>query len=364
MRSALAEKLLVKIMDWKSDVISKERPLLQALANFKYDEYQQFSPGIRFIESLVKWLSQFETLEEKNIAYNFIKDHLIFISNDQINHLVNITYSDKISPILFDKTAKITGISQFLVRKLSHSDEFKAILRRSLFIGLSDGSKIDQLRRSYNRISNEQVLSTYSISSEKVDDMLKELKKSGFENKFNTMFLVDDFTASGTSYFRRKDGKWGGKIFKLLNSVFGSKSDIAQLIKDDEILDVHIVFYIATEDAINRLKSNIEEFKLENSSYNFKCTISAVQILSNEIKPKVLENAQFLELIKKYYDDEINDSHYKMGKHDEPYLGFNECTLPLVLNHNTPNNSLPILWFPDDKKIKGLFPRVTRHKDE
>lgn len=75
MRTALAEKLLVKIMNWNTEEISQERPLLQALSNLKYDEYQNFSSGSRFIESLVKWLDQFKEQSEKQVAYSFIKEH-------------------------------------------------------------------------------------------------------------------------------------------------------------------------------------------------------------------------------------------------------------------------------------------------
>ncbi|NCU05096.1 MAG: hypothetical protein GXC73_14035 [Chitinophagaceae bacterium] len=362
MRSGLAEKLLAKTMNWTPEETSKERPLLQALANFKYNEYQQFSPGIRFIESLVKWLTQFETLEEKNIAYRFILDSLIFISSDQMAHLVNITYADKIQPIIIKKTADAIGLNPFLVAKIVKSTTYKVSLRRSLFIGLSDGSKIDLLRRSSHRISNEQVLTTYSISRNKIDDMLSELKKEKISSKFNTVFLIDDFTASGTSYFRKSEEQWKGKIFKFLESIRPGKEN-ANLLQGGETLDVHIIFYIATSEALSKLNENITLFKQEHPEINFTFSIDAVQIIGGEIKAKILARNAFIELIKKYYDDSINDSHYKEGKHDNPYLGFNECCLPLILSHNTPNNSLPILWFPDDM-IKGLFPRVKRHKDE
>lgn len=369
MRTALAERLLVKIMEWSSEEISKQRPMLQALANFKYDEYQQFSPGIRFMESLVKWLNQFETVSEKRIAYEFITSQLIFISSNQIQHLVNITFADKVNPIIIEKTAKATKFSPYKLRKIVRSSSYGFFLRRSLFIGLSDGSKIDLLRRSYSRISNEQVLATYSVDKDKVDDMLKELKKSKISSKkFNTAFLVDDFTASGTSYFRKKDGKWGGKIFKFINSIFNAEnranSPVYELIQEDEPLDIHVIFYVATEEALTKLHENITEYQQEFPSYSFQINIHAMQILPTELKSKVTENKPFMELLKKYFDSEIIDTHYLMGKHDEPQLGFNECSLPLVLNHNTPNNSLPILWFPEDKSILGLFPRVTRHKDE
>lgn len=363
MRSDLAEKLLARILDWTPEEISTERPLLQALAVFKYNEYQQYSPGIRFTESLVKWLSQFKDIKERKVAYNYIKENLIFISNDQLMQLVNITYADKIDPIIIEKTAKGIGINRFFVKKIRKSTHFKSILRRSLFIGLSDGSKIDQLRRSYSRISNEQVLSTYYISGDKVQDMLAELKKSGNKKNFNTVFLIDDFTASGTSYFRKKDDKWGGKIYKFIHSVLSVEKEISKLIEPDEVLDIYIIFYVATEDAIERLKGNMDKFRAENPACNFEYKIDAVQILSRDFRGEVVGNKDFVDLITQYYDDEINDSHYKMGKHDFPQLGFNECALPLVLNHNTPNNSLPILWFPEDKRIIGLFPRVTRHKD-
>jgi hypothetical protein len=72
----------------------------------------------------------------------------------------------------------------------------------------------------------------------------------------------------------------------------------------------------------------------------------------------------FIDLAEKYFDHSIVDSHYEKGKHEKPYLGFDECALPLILYHNTPNNTMPILWLPEsDQNRRGLFSRVTRHKE-
>ena len=84
MRDRLAEKLLAKVLEWPSDEIAEERPLVQALAAYKYDEYQQYSAGSRFVESLAIWLNQFETNEERRIAYEFLKNHLIFCSSEEM----------------------------------------------------------------------------------------------------------------------------------------------------------------------------------------------------------------------------------------------------------------------------------------
>ena len=359
MRDFLAERLLVKIMEWTPEEISVERPLLQALSSFKYDNYQQFSPGIRFIESLVRWLNQFEELNERKVAYNFIKNHLIYISNEQMSYLVSIAFNDKINPVIIRKTASEMNIKDYLVRKIINGKEYESNLRKSLFIGLSDGSRIDSLRRSSN-INNEQISTTHEISHEKDEEMLSELEISlGMKCKFHTVFLIDDFTASGKSYFRPDENK--GKILKFLEKVFGNETgDWISLINID-LLEIHILFYIATESAINTIQSEIDNWKISKGIKNV-IMVYAIQLIDHTIKEKVENNIDFISLAKKYFDGKIINRHFKKGLYNNPHLGFNECGLPLILNHNTPNNSLPILWLPDDMKYKGLFPRVTRHK--
>lgn len=360
MRTALAEKLLIKLMDWDTKQIRDERPLLQALSNFKYDEYQQFTLGTRFIESLVKWLGQFQNIDERKVAYEFIKKHLIFISNDQMLHLVNMTFADKINPHLLKKTATRLGVKPYKVQAIVKADEYKKNLRKSLFIGLSDGARIDQLRRSCH-LNNEQVIPMYSISEDKGKDILKELTKEGYEGKFDSIFLVDDFTASGTSYFRKEEGEWKGKVYKTLDSLLSANGSLNKLIPANCPIEVHIVFYIATAEALGKLKNNIDEWLKENPC-QMNYSIETVQCIGSDVRDNLMTETGFLNLAKNYFDESIINGHWKKGKYDEPYLGFNECALPLILVHNTPNNSLPLLWFPEDKKHRGLFPRISRHK--
>ena len=367
MRIELAEKLLVKIMEWSAEEVSLERPLLQALANFKFDEYQQFSPGIRFIESLAQWLNQFETIKDRNVAYNFVKTHLIFVSNNQISQLVNLSFSTLIKPILVNKVASILNVNRFHVKKIIESVMYKNITRQSLFVGLSDGSRIDQLRR-FAQLSNEQVLTSYFIDKEKIKELKSELEKENNLEKFSTIFLIDDFTASGTSYARIEDGcNFKGKLIKFLSKIYVKESDDQTLstLFDLDSLSLNIIFYIATEEAIQNIKDIINRFKDDNK-ININFSINAVQIIDNNVKDSIISDIELINVIKqpKYFDKTIIDKHYKIsGKIKKPYLGFNECALPLVLNHNTPNNSLPIIWFSEDKEIKGLFPRITRHKE-
>ena len=68
--------------------------------------------------------------------------------------------------------------------------------------------------------------------------------------------------------------------------------------------------------------------------------------------------------MERYYDKSIMDRHLAKGGNDAKH-GYAGCSLPLVLAHNTPNNSIYLLWA--DKpglETKALFPRVSRHREE
>lgn len=366
MRTALAERLLIKVMNWSIEEVTIERPLIQAMAKLKYDEYQQFSPGIRFTESLAQWLSQFNE-DERKVAYNFIKSNLIFISNQQIVHLVSICFAEKINPLLLAKAAKQKNELPYRVRKIYNSKEYQEIKRRSLFLGISDGAKIDLLRRT-SGISNEQVFSSYYISSEKKDDLLRELQKDEYPGKFNSVYLIDDFTGSGLSYARIEDGKQTGKVIKFLNLVFDldpttRDSLVLPELLNKENLDFHIIFYVARKASVEYLQEQIENWRITNH-IQFNFTIDAIQFIGENFKEEMLTNSNLVSLSKSYIKKAIIDRHFIKGKHERYYLGFDECALPLILHHNTPNNALPLLWwYPEDETFRGLFPRITRHRE-
>lgn len=210
-------------------------------------------------------------------------------------------------------------------------------------------------------LDNEQVHTTYYISTEKSEDLLKNLSEKYPNKKFNTIFFVDDFTASGTSFFREEDGKLKGKLGKFFDHLFLQKKTSLTMLLEDKP-SIYMLFYIATEEALQSLKTKIKNWKNKNN-IQFDFHIEAIQVLDEKLKVEILHNHDFLDIAEKYFDTDVLDTHYKKGKCDNPHLGFNECALPIILNHNTPNNSLPILWY-EKNRNKALFQRITRHKEE
>ncbi len=371
MRDILAERLLAKVMKWSPKDVAREMPDLQTLASYKYDEYRQFSPGMKFIESFALWLNQFESAEEKETAYEFIRNELVFISANEMAHLVTVSYPDIIRPILIQNVANKIGLPEYKVTKIVNSQEFTILRRQSLFLGLSDGAHTDIFRRSNPEISHEQVYQTYEISKGRATNMLNKLEKGlkGIygteplpeEKRFRIAFLLDDFSGSGISYLRwdSDTSKYDGKIAKFYESIQDKKNPM-HLLFDLSDLHIYVILYLATVQAQQHIQTLIRQMF---SSDETKCTIQVVHELKDSIKLNPYDYKDFINLLEKYYDLGIETEHYLKGQHSKPYLGFDECALPLILSHNCPNNSVPLLWFEDDRKYRGLFPRVSRHGD-
>lgn len=368
MRDALAERLLAEVMAWTPEDIARERPDLQAMAAYKYDEYQQFGPGMRFIESLASWLGQFELPNQRRTAYEFVKGKLLFCSAAEMNHLVAMAYPDKIRPLLIRGAALDAGGNPRAVARIASSVEFRVRRRRCLFLGLSDGARTDVFRR-YNssELSQEQIRQTYELPEERVDRLLTSLKddlrailgKDPPESmcSFRTLVLLDDFSASGLSYLRRgAGGSVDGKIGTLHRQLAESDSPISRLLDSDQ-RDLIVVLYMATKQAYDHLTQVSDEIW---KVIGVTCSIIAVDLLPPEIRLRIGSGDPMEPIIEEHYDQGIEDDHTRVGGTDLKF-GFAGCGLPLVLTHNTPNNSIAILWARSES-MRPLFPRVSRHK--
>jgi hypothetical protein len=372
MNNQLAEELLSKVMNWQPNDFNEIGLEFQAMAAYKYDEYQQFSPGMRFTESLARWISQF-TSDERPAALDFIRKNLVFISTAEINHLVSIAYPDCIRPLLLDLAANKMGVSNWQKKRIAESPTFRALQRKTLFLGLSDGARTDVFRRANKLLSNEQVRLSHELSRERIDGLLQDLRKALVEmglpgiagenaeqshSAFEVVVLMDDFSASGISYLRfGEDGALEGKIGKFLVHLADRENSLSKLVVK-EACELIFVLFLATAKVEARLQS---ERKVLEERFGFKIRFVVVQRLPDEIT--VVQGAfpEVDSLIEKYYDKTNETDSTRRGGTDLRY-GFAACGLPLVLSHNTPNNSIGLLWA-DGPQMRSLFPRVARHKD-
>jgi len=371
MNQELGLRVLSQILGWDDDRARAEFSQLSILARYKYDSYRDFFAGARFIEKLAEWLQQFDTAD-RAAAYQFIRDNLIYLTPSEINHLVELSFPERFQPALRTATALDLAIEPYLVWATAASaDAYARLLRSSLFMGLSDGARIDAFRRANaGIISNEQVLLALEISDEKweqlLDDLRADLKDPAA--KFRMVFLIDDFAGTGSTLIRfdKEKQKWKGRLEKLWDNI----KDILQTHFTAD-WRLHIHHYIATERAKHHMSKSEQERRaaaqrnlwLPKIDFSFGTVLGDNWTISAETHPV------FWKIMQAHYNPAIQTKHTKVGGVENIANGYGGCGLPLILEHNTPNNSVALLWAECDKRVteppapgmRPLFRRRQRH---
>lgn len=375
MNETIALRMLSRAMQWELDKAQEEFQWLRLISAVKYDSYRDFLAGMRFLESLLGWLLQFEP-QDRHAAYEFVRHRLTFISAVERERLVEIMYPQTVLPRLLKRVAQDRGIAPWQVyTDATALNQLKVARRRTLFLGLSDGARLDSFRHvNIGRISNEQVVVGTQLDPEKWADLRQELVKdlgkldAQAEPMFDTIYLVDDFAGSGTSFLRQEadeTGKlvWKGKLMRFLRSLKNGTIQSTQW-----SLKIHHL--IITDMALEHLNDAVRQAKEESPGdlpwfEDFEVTYS--YRLTNGFPLTPAGDPDFYALTQKYYDASIQKDSTDKGGVPHLGMGYAGCALPLVLDHNTPNNSVALLWARSDghggqaHAMCPLFFRRSRH---
>lgn len=288
-----------------------------------------------------------------------------------MTYLITLLYRKCVSSALALKTAQKMEIPPYRINEIKKSVDYKREKRLSLFIGLSDGAHMDVVRR-VGGLSNEQVLTNYYPDNDKLVDMRKELLSDSLlkgleesDRKFNSLYLIDDFTASGTSFIRKDINQYKGKLTKIIDKFFNSKVNETSRELLLPNVDIHIIFCLATQCAILHIENLLSEFiKSRGLEDRISFDVRCVQIIPNRVADEIKNDTTLVDIIKKekYINKKnVGTKSYKVGHGEQEYFGYGDGALPLVLSHNTPNNSILVLWQDDDDNYPSLFPRINRH---
>ena len=367
--------LISGIMGWSDGgTATREYKWLRLMAATKYDGYSDFRAGSRFIENLAIWLKQFDPID-RQCAYDFIKNRLVYISGAEMQRIIEAFVPEIVTPYLCRLAAKRVGIAPHEVWGNKDGVKvFEQLLRRSVFVGLSDGARIDLLRRANaGSLSQEQIVPMMNVDKKKWEDLGNELQsEKGPDARFDHIYLIDDFTASGTTFIRQVGDEWKGKLKKFNDLVREARKVAGKagtLFPISEDYTIHIHHYVSTTQAKEALHERIEDAKRDWKERDYNdINSSEGMLLPPTLKLCSSNDDPILKLCEKYYDHEL---YTRLKKHcDETgqkdmKLGYADCALPLVLEHNTPNNSIPLLWAETTGKqghsMRPLFRRRDRH---
>jgi hypothetical protein len=282
-----------------------------------------------------------------------------------MQHLVELTYPEAIKPIILQAVAYRLKIPAYLVWSKQEAIElYQTLLRRTLFLGLSDGARIDTFRRTNaGVVSNEQVVGTIQVEDEKWDDLLSDLQKEqGASARFEFIVALDDFTASGTSLIRKKGDAWKGKLDKLWKSV---SDRLATHFSGSYLLCVH--HYVASAYAAAEIPTRDALARSDRPGSWFReVRFTFGTCLPEDVPITRGQNAELTAIIDKYYDRALETRHTEESGVTDVKFGYGGSGLPLVLEHNTPNNSIALLWAEtegehDQHAMRPLFRRRQRH---
>lgn len=383
MNNTLALDLVADVMKWDNEVATEEYAWLRLISSMKYDGYSDFRAGVRFLETLVSWLRHF-TEADRAAAYAFVKTRLVYISTLEMQRVIETFIPETVTPYLRHSVGSELGIKPFEVWKTAEgAAAFRRRLRRCLFVGLSDGSRIDVLRRANaGRLSQEQIIPMMNVDDDKWKSVAGDLKEElGNNARFDDVYLIDDFAASGTTFIRFPDGNPKGKLYKFEKIVQDAKERLQGDFPLADSYTLHIHHYVSTKQAHDALEERVAEAnqKLKNKSFG-NALITEGMLLPNDLRVATINkntraatptrptDAPILDLCTRCYDHELFkrlEKHCKEAGQTDMKYGYADCALPLVLEHNTPNNTIPILWAETEGKLGEsmlpLFFRRDRH---
>lgn len=419
MKRELALQLLQTIMPGLTDESNAARLFreLQLLADYKYNKYEMYHPGRLFLENLYLWLQQFAE-NERSDALEFIRTQLIFISREEFQQLAQVLYNDRIRRRQFEIAAEDAALPRHRVQAIRGSAAFGRTAHASLYVGMSDGARLDFIRRHNLDLNNEQVLPYYAVHKEKVDECLQALRVEVGDPGalFRCLFLVDDFAGSGNTLLREVVAaplpagwqppavppRWLARLrFKgqppVMELLYRGELSEAEL-EDLRALDGDDAYRAAVQSVADKCKTRDTLLKgslykvatgvitaaLDPKAAIFFCPLLTTEHALDRLTPLFARlPAQFAQtqvlagavidsrvpitdttspigaLCDRYYDESLGDEHTGNIK-----FGYDGCGLPLVLHHNTPNNSLFLLWTRRSKDLAPLFVRYERHGRE
>lgn len=353
MNQELALKVLSQIMAWPDERAREEFQWLRLMARLKYDGYRDFQAGMRFIESLATWLQQFEA-GERETAYAFVRRSLVYVGPGEMQRLVEQFYPRFVRNRLLETVAAERSLPAH--RVFADPDAYAAVqrlLRQTLFMGLSDGARIDILRHvNTGLLSNEQLVIATQVDKDKWKDLLENLRGDLKDPsaQFRFVYLIDDFAGTGTSCLRWNEAKkkWSGKLIRFHESLEGVAAPGSPDRPLADAWDLCVHHYIASHAAAAALEERITKARTDLGGAGYARAIhasfGAVLPADMPINASGGLHTDFLALTQKYYDPVLRTKHTDVGGALHLGLGYGACALPLVLDHNTPNNSVALLW--------------------
>ncbi|MCJ7532041.1 MAG: hypothetical protein MUO64_13565 [Anaerolineales bacterium] len=313
---------------------------LESLVKFRFVPY--LNDEIQgFWRKLWIWINQFETNDEKKLAFK-IASSITFITEDQIRHLQEVCFQEKLRFHLLDEI-----IIQKKLVPYSYEDAiayFEEKLDECLIVALTDSARYNQFVH-INGLENHSRLGLKSIGVLvhpdiiSTSEVVNKLKKR-YENK-RILIIIEDFCGSGKTFI----------------------TDLVRISTHyDNFLKVYFCPYIITDHAEKTIRRFARKFT-PNIILEILPGMTISEFMRAFSRSSVLfsyeEQKEIKKICVKYHKKYFSD-HKFIGKPRSYPYGYRNGQLLLVLQSNCPNHTLPIIWA-QENGWKPLFKRIQRY---
>jgi hypothetical protein len=314
-------------MPMRDDIVDELQAKMKALNETLWEDRAKW-PHVE------KWLHQFSTAtdlaDDEQIQMLFLATHFMYFGIREVRALLRSLFRDVYQYKLIEEIRKNNGDS--LDRNFIN-DEFKRQLGKTRFIGVGNpsesGSHLLYYFRQENRLGKEYFINSHEIFS-----------RSGlWRFQFTTVkdptieryVFIDDLCGSGS------------QASAYSKSIVGPLRQLNPKVKVSYYTLFATSFGLSEIEKLNRFDDVASVVELDES---FKCFSDLSRIYKNELAPFDRKRAENICL--------------RYGRALEPDfpLGWRDGQLLIGFCHNTPDNTLPVIWF--DEQTKPWTPLFRR----
>lgn len=301
------------------------------------------------------WLGNFATDEERDGAL-YLLSKCMYFGITSIRIILKSLYRDKYRFPIIQEIRQANGgtLDERIIE-----EAFRHRLMKTRFVGVGNpsesGTHLLYFFRQENKIPKKLFVNT---------DDLYELKKTGDielrGRDIDHVVFIDDLCGSGSQVKRDNNVKRCVENLRKLEHC--PKISYLMMFGTNKGMDV--VKNAKLKNSEVKLFDEVEAVMEFNESY--KCFSEHSRYFSNsEYREKV--RAMSYKYGRLLIERIVDRDHPQMDQNkrketiEARALGFGDCQLLLSLHHNTPNNTLPIIWFDEDNSVwEPIFKRYNK----
>lgn len=313
------------------------------------------------------WLENFNGDEEKLYAL-FLLSRMMYFTSFNIRNLLKALYRDLYRYPIIERVRKANGNT--LDEAIIESG-FNDHLNKTLFLGIGQASESGEFLTYYFRQENKLSKKRFATIQEIVetDSSGKPKLKSAYATIRHFVF-IDDVCGSGSQATNNESGMRNLVIhlrmidptFQISYYMLFAKNSGIDNVKNAEVFpktNPRVYPYIPLYNDVRAVVELDETYKCfgDESRYfeksdSDKKKIETMARTYGEPMAKVIG-------LKNGFSDTTNPTIDEYSRDNA--LGFGDCQLLLSMEHNTPDNTLPIIWFDEDENMwKPILKRYNK----